>query len=65
LKEENEKLLGLLSLNEPLIQLNRDSKRMGLKKRVASSVLTLIYSLMKGRRLLKTIAYATALLDTY
>jgi hypothetical protein len=65
MREGNEKLLGLLSRNEQPIQLNRDSKRMVLRMRGVSSVSTQTCSLMKGRRLSKTIVYATALLDSY
>jgi hypothetical protein len=64
MKEVKEKLLGPLLLNAQRM-LNRDSKRMLLKKREVSSVSTLICSLMNERKSLRTIAYAAGLLDSY
>ncbi len=66
MKEVNEKLLVQLTCNVlPQRMLSRDSKRMLLKRKEVSSVLTRIYSLMKERKSSRTIVYAIASLDSY
>jgi hypothetical protein len=66
MKEVKEKLLVQLTCKVlPRKMLSRDSKRTLLKRREVSSVLTRIYSLMKERKSLRIIVYATASLDYY
>jgi hypothetical protein len=66
MKEVKKKLLVQLTCNMlPRKMRSRDSKRTLLKRREVSSVLTRIYSLMKERKSLRTIVYATASLDYY